>query len=235
MRFDDTYNCEQLLLRSQGRLDVTAYAHSFDTTYGNKNVKVVKGTDKDGKPFGGNMFTTVDGEYDLHVGGNRYEQVEKDYELTVKGDVRADIKKGLTAVIKGDVSITMNSLVIEATQKITLKVGQSFIVIDPCEVHLNGCNVYKTPSGSAGGASSVTMQNIADAALAEPGDKWNQRLTPCNPAPGPGGSRGTHTENPTPGPSCPELHGGAVNCSFLPDDDSGSDSGAGADSSASGM
>ena len=174
MRFDDTYNCEQLLLRSQGRLDVTAYASNFDTAYGNRNLKTAKGTDKDGKPIGGNMFNTIDGEYDVHVGGSHYTQVEKDYELTVKGDVQADIKGALKAVIKGDVSISMNSLVIEATQKITLKVGGSFIVIDPCEVHLNGCNVYKTPSGSAGGAASVTLQNIADATAAEPGDKWNR-------------------------------------------------------------
>ena len=94
MRFDDTYNCEQLLLRSQGRLDVTAYASNFDTAYGNRNLKTAKGTDKDGKPIGGNMFNTIDGEYDVHVGGSHYTQVEKDYELTVKGDVKADLKRG---------------------------------------------------------------------------------------------------------------------------------------------
>ena len=56
-------NCEQYLIRSQGRLDVTAFAHSFETTYGNKHVRVVQGTDKDGKKFGGSEFTTVGGEY----------------------------------------------------------------------------------------------------------------------------------------------------------------------------
>jgi type VI secretion system secreted protein VgrG len=229
MRFDDTYNCEQLLLRSQGRLDVTAYASNFDTAYGNRNLKTAKGTDKDGKPIGGNMFNTIAGEYDVHVGGSHYTQVEKDYELTVKGDVKADLKGALTAVIKGDVSISMNSLVIEATQKITLKVGGSFIVIDPCEVHLNGCNVYKTPSGSADGAASVTLQNIADATAAEPGDKWNARLTPCSAPAGHGGSRGTHGDSPTPAPSCASLHGGSVNCNFLPPDGTsfGSDAGSG--------
>jgi hypothetical protein len=123
----------------------------------------------------------------------------------------------------------MNSLVIEATQKITLKVGGSFIVIDPCEVHLNGCNVYKTPSGSADGAASVTLQNIADATAAEPGDKWNARLTPCSAPAGHGGSRGTHGDSPTPAPSCAALHGGSVNCNFLPPDGTsfGSDAGSG--------
>ncbi len=181
----------------------------------------MQGTDKDGKKFGGNMFTTVGGEYDLHVGANRYEQIDKDYEITVKGNTRVDLKKGLTAVIKGDVSIAMNSLVIEATEKITLKVGSSFIVIDPCQVHLNGANVYKTPSGSAGKAASVTMQDVADAIRAEPGDEWNKRVTDCSPHGASGGGRGTHSENPISGPSCAALHdGSAIACQFVPEDSS---------------
>lgn len=184
----------------------------------------IEGTDKDGKPFGGNMLNTIGGEHDIHVGGSHYTQVEKDYELTVKGDVQADLK--------GDVSIAMNSLVIEATQKITPKVGASFIVIDPCEVHLNGCNVYKTPSGSADGAASVTLQNIADVTAREPGDKSNQRLTPCHAALGSGGSRGTHGDSPTPAPSA--LHRGSVNCNFLPPAGTSFPSGSGSGSSDAG-
>ena len=215
MRFDDTYNCEQYLLRSQGRLDVTAYAHSFETTYGNKNVRAVKGTDKDGKPFGGNMYTTVDQEYDLHVGSNRYEQVDKDYEITVKGNVRADLEQNLTAVIKGDVSIGLNSLTIEATEKISLKVGQSFIVIDHCAVYISAPSmIYENSGGSPQSAAAVTMQDVADAALAEPGDKWNQRLTDCNVHAAPGGQRTTHTATPTPAPACDSVVNG-VACDFL--------------------
>jgi uncharacterized protein involved in type VI secretion and phage assembly len=217
VRYDDTYNCEQYLLRSQGRLDVTAFAHSFETTYGNKHNTAVPGTDSKGNKFGGNMFTTVGGEYDLHIGGCRYEQVDKDYELTVKGDVRADLKGDLTAVVKGNVSIAVNALTIEATEKITLKVGSSFIVIDHCAVYISGPSmVYINSGGSPDKAASVTMQNVADATLAEPGDKWNTRMTPCEHTPGGGGGRGTHTENPTPAPDCDAVVGG-VSCGFLPD------------------
>ena len=218
MRYDDTYNCEQLLMRSQGRLDVTAYANSFETTHGNKNVTTVQGTDSNGKPFGGNMFTTVGQEYDLHVGTNRFEQVEKDYEITVKGNVRADLEKNVTAVIKGDVSVAVNSLVLEATEKITLKVGQSSIVIDHCSIYINAPSmIYENSGGSATGASAVTLQNVADATLAEPGDEWNKRLTPCDPAGPPGGSRTIHTVTPTPASPCSSVVGG-VSCDFLPPD-----------------
>jgi uncharacterized protein involved in type VI secretion and phage assembly len=221
MRFDDTYNCEQLLLRSQGRLDVTAFAHSFETTYGDKNVTAVQGTDKDGNKFGGNIYTTVGADYQLHVGANRYEQVDKDYELTVKGDVRLDLEKGLTAVVKGDVSIGLNSLTIEATEKITLKVGSSFIVIDHCAVYINGPSmIYENSGGSPDSAASATLKNVANATLAEPGDKWNARLTECGAGGSGGGGHGvgggppTHTASPTPAPTCDAVVNG-VSCDFL--------------------
>lgn len=217
VRHDDTYNCEQYLLRSQGRLDVTAFASSFETIHGNKNTNVVKGKLPNGQPVGGNMYTTVEQEYDLHVGGNRYEQVGKDYELTVKGDVRADLQKSLTAVIKGEVSIALDSLVIEATKKITLKVGQSFIVIDPCEIWINApAMIYENSGGSPDKALAVTMQNVADATAAEPGDQWNKRTTDCSDQPKTHGQRGTHTEKPTPAPACDKIVDG-VACNFLGD------------------
>jgi type VI secretion system secreted protein VgrG len=215
LRFDDTYDCEQVLLRSQGRLDVTAYSSSFETTYGNKNVKVVKGTPPNGQPVGGNMYTTVDQEYDLHVGTNRYEQVDKDYEITVKGNTRADLEGNLDAVIKGDVSIGLNSLTIEATEKITLKVGSSFIVIDHCAVYINGPSmIYENSGGSAQSAASVTLQNVTDASAAEPGDQWSTRLTECHAAASGGGPPGTHTVSPTPAPACDSVTNG-VSCDFL--------------------
>ena len=219
MRLDDTYNCEQYLIRSQGRLDVTAFASSFETTYGNKNVKVAQGKlpPKD-TPIGGNMYTTVQGEYDLHVGGNRYEQVDKDYELTVKGNVRADLKGNLTAVVKGDVSVGLDSLVIEAFKKITLKVGQSFIVIDPCEIWISApAFVHINSGGSPDKAADVTMQNVADATPAEPGDVPAGRMTDCTDQPKTHGQRGTHTENVNHQVDCSQLHNG-VSCTFLGDE-----------------
>jgi uncharacterized protein involved in type VI secretion and phage assembly len=194
LRFDDAYNCEQWLLRSQGRLDVTAFAHSFATTYGNRHVKVAEGRDKDDKPFGGSAFTTIGGEYDVHVGGNRYEQVEKNYEITVKGDVQLDLKQNLKAVIAATASIGASSIVIEATNQITLKVGGSWIVIGPSGVYIDGPMVYINSGGAPQSSSAVTMQNVADAEVAEPGDKPNSRVTDCNPQPQGAGQRATHTD-----------------------------------------
>lgn len=226
LRFDDTYNCEQILLRSQGRLDTTAFAHSFETIYGNKNLKVVQGKDKNNKPFGGAMLTTVGGEYDMHVGGGHFEAVDKNYQLTVKGDTSLDLKGKLTAVVKGAASIGASSLVLEATSQITLKVGASWIVITPCGVYVNGPQVCKNSGGSPQSSSPVSMLQVGDAATAEPGDEYYERLTPCDPQPQGRGQRKSTPDQIDPAKTCEEITG-KLNCSWLPDDSSATSSGQG--------
>jgi type VI secretion system secreted protein VgrG len=201
-RYDDAYNCEQYLLRSQGRLDVTAFAHSFETTYGNRNVKVVPGEDKDGKPFGGSSLTTIGGESDLHIGGSHYAAVDKDYQLTVKGDTSLHVMGDLKAVVGGVASMGAGSIVLEATNKITLKVGSSWIVVTPCGVYASGPMIYKNSGGGPDSASPVTMVDVADAATAEPGDQPNKRTTDCNPHGGHGRKRSSHTYEIQPAPPC---------------------------------
>jgi uncharacterized protein involved in type VI secretion and phage assembly len=193
-RFDDTFNCEQYLIRSQGRLDVTAFAHSFETTYGNRHVKVVPGKDKDGKSFGGAAFTTVGGEYDLHVGDNRYEGVDKGYQLSIKTDTIFDLQANHKSIVGSDSTLNAKNVVIEAPIKITLKVGSSFVVVDNAGVWIKGPVVMINSGGSPGATSDVDVTDAADAATAEPGDQANKRLTTCDPhPPGGGGGRRHHT------------------------------------------
>ena len=45
LRFDDTRGSEQVLVRSQGRYDLTAFRHHFDTTHGSRHV-LVKGRER---------------------------------------------------------------------------------------------------------------------------------------------------------------------------------------------
>jgi len=202
MRLDDMYNCEQYLIRSQGRLDVTAFAHSFETTYGDRHVKVAEGKDQYGNKFGGSAYTTVAGEYDLHIGGNRYEKVDKDYQLTVKGDTSLHLDGDLKVIVGGTASIGANQIVLEATQQISLKVGGSFVVINPCGVYISGPMVYINSGGSATPASQVTILDVADATAAEPGDQYCERVTDCGGGSGGGGQRGSHTYQIQPAPPC---------------------------------
>jgi len=197
-RFDDTLNCEQYLLRSQGRLDVTAFAHSFETTYGNRNVKVVPGK-KNGQQFGGSSLITVGGNYNLHAGGAFYGQVEKNYELTVKADTSLDLEGKLTAIVGKKLSLNAPSIVLEASEKLTLKVGGSSIVITPGNVYIFGVGGTHIDqlTGGPDNIDHADMQPVSDAAAAEPGDKPNSRLTPCDPSPShSGGGSGSWSGKP---------------------------------------
>jgi hypothetical protein len=194
MRLDETANCEQYLIRSQGRLDVTAFAHSFKTTYGNQHVRVVEGKDKNNKSFGGAAFTTVGGEYDLHIGDSRYEGVEKEYQLSVKKKTLFDLQADHNTVIGGESTLNAKDVVIEAPVKITLKVGNSFVVLDPAGVWIQGPVVMINSGGTPGATTDQDVTDAADAQAAEPGDQWNKRLTTCDPHPaGGGGGRRHHT------------------------------------------
>jgi uncharacterized protein involved in type VI secretion and phage assembly len=194
-RFDDTLNCEQYLIRSQGRLDVTAFAHSFATTHGNRHVQIVPGRDKDGRAFGGAAFTTVGGEYDLHIGDNRYEGVDKGYQLTVKTDTIFDLQGNHATIVGASSTLNARDVVIEAPLKITLKVGGSSVVLDPAGVWIQGPLVNINSGGAPGTTADVEVTDPVDATAAEPGDQWNKRLTPCDPHPagGGGGARRHHT------------------------------------------
>jgi uncharacterized protein involved in type VI secretion and phage assembly len=209
-RYDDTLNCEQYLIRSQGRLDVTAFAHSFETTKGNRHVKVVEGKDKDGKTFGGSAFTTIGGEYDLHVGGSHYAAIDKDDELTVKGNTQLDLNGKLSVVVGQAMSVGALSIVLEATTQITLKVGGSWIVLSPCGVFINGPMVMINSGGSPQPSVPVTMLDVADAQAAEPGDKPAKRETDCEPQPKGGGKRGSHTSQIQPAPPCEATPDGKI-------------------------
>ncbi len=205
LRFDDTKGSEQLLLRSQGRFDVTAMCSRYETTLGNRHVKVTRAKDKNGNSIGGSSFTSIGGECDVHIGGARYEQVQKNYELTVKADTLLDLEGKLTAVVFDAASLAADSIVLQATTKITLKVGGSSIVIAPAAIYLNGPVLHHNAGdGGAGTASSATLQNVADAETADDGTENTNKPTDCSGPRGGGqggggqggGARGTHTASP---------------------------------------
>jgi uncharacterized protein involved in type VI secretion and phage assembly len=171
LRFDDRYNDEQLLMRSQGRLDVTAKCSHFETTEGNRHVLVKAGTDAEGKKIGGaSSFMTVGGEHDVHIGDSRYEAIDKDQQLTVKGDTHFDLKGDWIGVVGGTLSLNAGTIVIEASQKLTLKVGGSTVVLNPSGVYIDGPLIHNQNGGPADTAADAKMKDVADAVSADPGE-----------------------------------------------------------------
>ena len=187
LRFDDTRKSEQLLLRSQGRYDLTAFHSHFDTTHGNRHVLVEAGHDEQGKAFGGGCFVSAGGEYDLHVAGDRYEGVDKKAQLTVKGDAVFDLQGDCATIVAKTASLNAIKITLEAQSKITLKVGGSFIVVDPCGVFISGPLVQINSGGSPDSTSDSDVTDPADAARADPGEPDN--FLDLQPKGGSGGRR----------------------------------------------
>ncbi|MCC6716250.1 MAG: type VI secretion system tip protein VgrG [Acetobacteraceae bacterium] len=189
LRFDDSWHEEQWLMRCQGRMDVTAFSNYFEKVYGNRHINI-GGKDPDTGKGGGAFVLTTGGTYDLHVGDARYEGVDAAMQVSVKGDVAFDFQAKWNNVVGGEATINAQKVVVEASQKITLKVGGNFVVVDSAGVWIKGSMVQINSGGSPDSTSSVTITEPLDAAIADPGDPPNWiALHP----PGRGGGRRTHT------------------------------------------
>lgn len=173
LRFDDTRDSEQVLVRSQGRYDLTAFRHHFDTTHGSRHVLVKGGKDDKGNTLGGSSFNTTGGEYDLHVGGDRYEGIDKVANLTVKADVVHDLQTTSQTMVGTTASLNAMKIILEAKAKITLKVGGSFVVVDPCGVFISGPMVQINSGGSPDSTTDASITDPADATQADPGEPPN--------------------------------------------------------------
>ncbi len=178
LRFDDTGGSEQLLLRSQGRLDITALGSRFESIGGDRHL-TVGGIDTVHQVVGGNYKAKVFQDYTLHVGdpagpfngGTKTEIIEKDYELKVKNDMMVDGEGNLYASLEKDINFSGDNVVIEATSKITLKVGGNFVVITPAGVSIKGVLVGKNSGGSPGDAMAAVLTPPGDPTPADDGTK----------------------------------------------------------------
>ena len=189
LRFEDYYDSPQVLLRSQGRYDLTAFCSYFETTYANRYIKVVPTPKSARNPgHGGNSFTTIGGECDIHVGASRYEQVEKDENLTVKGDTVFDLKGNFAGMVGNNLTLNAGTVTIEASKKISLKVGGSSVVITPCGVYIDGCMVYVNCGGSPDSAADQKVSAPVDAKTADDGSTDTRAADDCGG--GGGGGRG---------------------------------------------
>ena len=175
LRFDDTAGKEQLLLRSQNRMDMTVLGVKYESI-GSDYHLTIGGIDANGQA-GGDHIVKIFGDYHHHVGdggasngGNYFESVEKNLSLAVKKDIMISGKGGLIADLADVVSFDGSSIVLTATKKITLKVGGSWIVITPAGVFSNGPIVGDKSGGQPDGRTSVVMVDGPDPIPADRGE-----------------------------------------------------------------
>jgi type VI secretion system secreted protein VgrG len=156
LRFDDNSTYNQVLVRSQGRLDITAFASRYESIHHDRHLTV--GGKKMTPPppeIAGDYKAHIFRHYHLHVGdpdfptqsGNRYTLLEQNEELQVKGDL-GQLVGGNWSVSVGNPGPSMNgqatidaggpmgTIVLNANFNITLSVGANSIVITPLGISI---------------------------------------------------------------------------------------------------
>jgi Rhs element Vgr protein len=175
VRFDDSNGKEQLLLRSQKRMDMRVFGSLFETTGGNRH-EIVGFKDPDSDKQGGDYDITVGNDYQLHINGGDYQRIEKDLNLTVVGQTVLDLEANAALMVKGAASLNAAKIVLEARQKISLKVGGNAIVIDSSGITIIGTVVKINSGGTGEETPNASIEDPEDAAASDTGEPgWLER------------------------------------------------------------
>ncbi len=169
LRFEDATGKEQILLRSQRRMDQRVYASLYETTHANRH-NLIGYHDDETDEQGGSSFNTIGDEWNLHIHGAKYEGMEDVHHLRVTGNRLESFEADLSTLVGGVVQLNARSIAIEAKTKITLKVGGSYVVIDPSGVAINGPMVRINSGGSPDSTSGVDIMDPVDASISDNGE-----------------------------------------------------------------
>lgn len=184
LRFEDKIGSEQVLLRSQRRLDVRAFGSSFHTVGANYHLHVGY-KDPDSDESGGELAVYAGGAHDLHVVKSLYAGIDQDWNVTVKGKTVLDFQGG-TTLKTPTLDVSARMIRIESVAQLDLKVGGNFVSITPAGVAINGTMVLINSGGAAASAQDTTVTDPLDAAISDTGEPGMlERLR----KPGKGGGR----------------------------------------------
>jgi len=164
LRFDDTRDKEQYLVRSQRRLDITALQKRFESISSDRHLTVGgKKITPPPKEIGGDYIAKVFRHYHLHVGdpdpelwpksGNRNTLLEQNENLQVKANSNQLVGGNWSVTVGApgtgaiglpppggqatiDAPGPMGTIVLNAMTNITLMVGASQIVLTPAGISI---------------------------------------------------------------------------------------------------
>lgn len=167
IRFEDKKGKEQVFMHSQKRWDTRIKGSFYETCGGNRQERV--GVRSDNQP-GGNLAITVGGNYDLHVKSGTYIGIDGELNEGVKGNVIEGYDGNQQTLVNGNIEINARSITLEGSQKVTLKVGSSFIVVDMMGVTIVGPMVKINSGGAATPTGPATISDPLDADSADTGE-----------------------------------------------------------------
>lgn len=167
LRFEDKAGKEQVFIRSHRRYDLRVRGSMYETCGGSRHEVI--GLKQENQP-GGNLAITVAGNYDLHVKENRYITVDGKLNEGIKGDVVEGYDGSQQTVVKSKVEINAQQITLEGSQKVTLKVGSSCVIVDMMGITIQGPMVKINSGGAAVPTSPAIIDDAADAEVSDTGE-----------------------------------------------------------------
>ena len=139
LRFEDKAKKEQVFLYSQKRMDFRSRGSHYETCGGNRQETVgYHYKDGDDEDHGGNLAVTVGGNHDFHIVGDQYIGIDQDCYEVIKGNRTEGFDGYQQTAVKSKVEINSKTITLEASQKITLVVGSSCIIVDMMGITIQG-------------------------------------------------------------------------------------------------
>ncbi|HSW49759.1 MAG TPA: DUF6782 family putative metallopeptidase, partial [Bryobacteraceae bacterium] len=187
LRFEDKKGEEQVFIHSRKRMDVRVLGSLYETNHANRHMVVGH---SQGTESGGNFEVTVSGDNDIHVKGGRFEAVDAKLNLAVGAEVVYDFQANKATLVSGKAELNAREVIIEASQKIGLKVGGNFITIDPSGITMNGTLVKINSGGYGTETGDASIDDPLDASASDTGEPgYLERLRRS----GGGGRRGRNS------------------------------------------
>jgi type VI secretion system secreted protein VgrG len=136
IRFEDKKGEEQLFIHAEKNQDIRVKNDCFEWIGNNRHL-VVKTDQKESvannrsEKIGADHMEEIGKDRHLKVKGKEAKGVDGSQSLAVKGDVIEVFKASHSEQVTGDYYLKASNIVIEAMTNVTLKVGESYIAIEP--------------------------------------------------------------------------------------------------------
>lgn len=154
IRFEDMAGSEQLFIHAQKNMDIRVKADRFETighdrhlvveNHKFEHIKVNRNEQVDGT-----HKELIKGDRNVTVNGKEAVAIDGSKSLKVKGDVIENFLSNQATVVTGEVHIKADTIILEATTNITVKVGDSnYLAIDKSSLDLASKDITAKASGA---------------------------------------------------------------------------------------
>ena len=116
------------------------------------------------------VFDSVGGNYDLHVKVDNFIGIDGKLNHGVKGDVVEGFDANQQTVVRSKVQINAQEITLEGSQKVTLKVGSSCVIVDMMGITIQGPMVKINSGGAASPTGPMVMADPVDAEYSDNGE-----------------------------------------------------------------